>query len=164
MGMLATVGTYPVIPFVLAGIVFAVFFMLFRARTTYRQLLAIASHALLIPAAGTVLRVIGRGAGISFIKSDPAWSLTQRAVLSIDPYIVWMLIVIVVAASALDQQLPRIRAGMVLVGGYLALVFSSTAILHHQRDPNAITASAASTLVASNKQASTGNWQLATGN
>lgn len=134
MGMLATVGTYPVIPFVLAGIVFVVLTLLFRSKTSYRQLLAIASHAMLIPAAGTILRVIGRGAGIEFITPDPGWSFLLTAVLAIDPYIVWMLLVIGVAASAIDTRLSGIRTGAVLVIGYVALVFGTTALLHPPSD------------------------------
>lgn len=130
MGMIATIGTHPVIAFIVAAVVFAVAALIFRAQVSYRDLVAVASHALLIPALGTVIRVIGRAAGIEFIDADPGWPLLLRAFLSIDPYIVWMLIVMAVGAHALNVQVPRLRAGALLVGGYLALVFASTAILH----------------------------------
>ena len=130
MGMIATIGSHPVIAFIVAGIVFAVVTTLFRAQVSYREHLSLASHAMLIPAAGTVLRVLGRAAGIDFIESDPSWPLGLRTVASIDPYIVWMLVVIVIGAHALDPKLAKVRAGALLVGGYLALVIVSTALLH----------------------------------
>src|SRR5690606_23022316 len=111
MGMLATIATHPVIAFVVAGIALGVFSGIFRAKVTYREMLALAAHALLIPALGTVLRLIRRGAGVEFITSDPSWSLPLRALASIDPYIVWMLIVIVVAGHALSAKIPRAQAG-----------------------------------------------------
>ena len=130
MGMIATIGTHPVTAFMVAGIVFAVVALFFRTQVSYRDLVALASHALLIPAAGTLLRVIGRGAGMEFIDVDPGSPFALQAILSIDPYIVWMLIVMAIGAHVLNLRVPRTRAGAILVGGYLVLVFTSTAILH----------------------------------
>ena len=134
IAMLATVGTHPVIAFVVAGLALVLFTGIMRGSTTYRELLSLTSHAMLIPALGTLAAVIVRllAGPDSWFAPGEGTSLALRTLLSIDPLIVWMLIVIAVGAHGLDPRLSTGRSAAVLIAGYVLMVAASTAILHRE--------------------------------
>lgn len=139
MGMLATLGTHPFIALSIAGLLTLLFVIIGRARTTFGELLSLSSHALLIPALGTLIALVIRAIGVltrgdlaagAFYGPDDAPNLWVATLVSIDPFIVWMLVMLVIGMHALAPALSRRRAMLVLIGGYLLLVVGSTAWLH----------------------------------
>lgn len=138
MGILATVATHPLIAFTLAGILTLLFSVLGRGRASFQQYLALSCHALLIPALGTLIAIVLRwitgtssgtlGITALFNPSD-APNLFWAALLSTDPFIIWMLVVVAIGVHVFDPRHPRTVAAVVLIGGYLVLVAASTALL-----------------------------------
>jgi hypothetical protein len=136
MGMLATLGTHPVTAFVVAGIALVLFGILQRASVNYRELLSLTSHAMLVPALGTLLAIVvrlatgaDRGAA-AWYRPDESAGLLLRTLLAVDPFVIWMLAVLAIGAHGLDSRLSRGRAAALLVAGYLGFVLASSALLH----------------------------------
>jgi hypothetical protein len=141
MGMLATLATHPMIAFVLAGLLTAVFSIIGRGKGTYVDYLSLSSHALLIPALGTVFALLVRLATGTFGGADPfgtlvspdaAGSFLAAALISVDPFVVWMLFVMGVATSRIDGRRTTGRASLVLISGYLLSLLVTTALLHRE--------------------------------
>jgi hypothetical protein len=141
MGMLATLATHPMIAFILAGLLTGVFSILGRGRGTYIDYLSVSSHALLIPALGTLIALLVRLATGTFGGTDPfgtlvspdaAQSFVTAALVSVDPFIVWMLIVVGVATSRIDGRRSPRRVSLTLLSGYLAFLLVTTALLHRE--------------------------------
>jgi hypothetical protein len=139
MGLLATIATHPLIAFTLAGILTLLFSVLGRGRASFQEYLSLSSHGLLIPALGTLIAIAirlatGAATGSLGITAlfDPATApnLLSAALLSTDPFIIWMMGMVALAVHAFDPRHSRAVAVLVLVGGYLVFVFTSTALLH----------------------------------
>lgn len=139
IGMLATLATHPVVAATLAGALTLFFSIFGRGAGTYRDYLSLTAHAFLIPAVGTIAAVAirlagGPGSGDLTLGGlaggyGSAPGLMLAALLAIDPFIVWMLVVIGVGASYIDPRHSRVRSPLILLGVYFALVVASTAIL-----------------------------------
>ena len=128
LAMLATLATHPMIAFMLAGFLTVVFSVLGGGRGTYREYLSLSCHALLIPALGTILAIVARLI-MGLAGSDPfeLFDLEPRGLLSatalaIDPFVVWMLVVLGIATAQVDGRRQPWRAVLVLVGAYLVLL------------------------------------------
>jgi hypothetical protein len=128
MAMLGTIATHPVIAFVLAGLLTAVFSVFGRGRGSFMEYLSLTSHALLIPALGTLLMLAvtlllrATGSGDPFTWFQPEAGSGGKALsflFSIDPFVVWMLVVMGIGVSGFDGQRRAGTAVGVLMGGYL---------------------------------------------
>lgn len=136
LGMLATLGTHPVVAVVIAGAVTLLFVTFFRAPATFRDYLSLTSHALLIPAVGTIVSIAVRWIaggpllpGFTTVSGEPRGAF-EVGLLAIDPFVVWMMIALAFATHSLDPRRSRLQASLLLVGGYLLLVFASTALVN----------------------------------
>lgn len=139
MGMLATLATHPLIAFTLAGVLTLLFSVLGRGRASYQEYLALSAHGLLIPALGTLVAiairlVTGAATGslgvTAFFDPGDAPNLLVATLLATDPFIIWMMAAVAIGAHALEPRHPRAGTALLLIGGYLVLVFASTALLH----------------------------------
>lgn len=139
MGMLATLATHPLIAFTLAGVLTLLFSVLGRGRASYQEYLALSAHGLLIPALGTLVAiairlVTGAATGslgvTAFFDPGDAPNLLMATLLATDPFIIWMMAAVAIGAHALEPRHPRAGTALLLIGGYLVLVFASTALLH----------------------------------
>jgi hypothetical protein len=139
MGMLATIATHPLIAFTLAGILTLLFSVLGRGRASFQEYLALSAHGLLIPALGTLIAVAIRlvtGAatgslGITaFFDPADAPNLMIAVLLATDPFIIWMMAAVAIGAHSLEPRHSRPGTALLLIGGYLVLVLTSTALLH----------------------------------
>jgi hypothetical protein len=128
MAMLATLATHPMIAFMVAGFLTLVFSVLGGGRGTYREYLSLSCHVLLIPALGTILAVLVRlitgiaGADPFALFDLESRGLLAATVLSIDPFVVWMLVVLGIATAQVDGKREPWRAVVVLLGAYLVLL------------------------------------------
>ena len=133
--MLATLATHPVVAVVIAGAVTIVFGMFFRGPGTFRDYLSLTAHAILIPALGTILAILVRIAGAAgwapefLLGADESASLLVTVLYAIDPFVVWMLIVIAIGVNRLDPRRSTPRAAAILVFGYVALIAAGAALL-----------------------------------
>jgi hypothetical protein len=127
MAMLSAVGGHPILAFSLAGILSLVFTVLGGGRASYRQYLAVVSHALLIPALGTVLLLVARALGYATASFNLALlapglergGLALRLLAGIDPFTIWMLLVAAAGVAELDGRRSWRSAAAVLVLLYL---------------------------------------------
>jgi hypothetical protein len=134
LAMLATLTTHPLVAFSVAGVLTLVFGLLGGGGVAFRHMLALTSHAMLIPAAGTLLSTILRlSAGISFegswvdaILGDGAPGGVFGGVLSrLDPFILWSAIAAGIAMHELDPRRSRFAAAVIIIGLYVMLVVGS---------------------------------------
>jgi hypothetical protein len=139
IGMLATLATHPVVAVTLAGALTFIFSVIGRGAGTFRDYMSLTAHALLIPAVGTVVAGFVRLTGglsaggltlDSFMAAGDQGNLLLAALLSVDPFIIWMLVVLAIGVHGVDRRNSMTRAGILLIGAYLTLVVASTAILH----------------------------------
>lgn len=137
LAMLAALGTHPVIAFVVAAVITFTFTVAGRGSGTFRDYLSLTSHGLLIPAAGTllaaVLRVSGLGAGEIRLgallpRTEPP-NLSVAWLSEIDPFLLWMFVVLGLCAHHLDPKHSRTVAPLVLVAGYLLFALATAAII-----------------------------------
>jgi len=147
LAMLATIATHPILAFTVAGGITVLFSIVGGGRGTYRDFLSLTAHASLIPALGSVAAIAVRlAAGIG---ADATWTallprpaeapnLIAATLLGVDPFILWMLVVIAVGATVLDPRRSRMGASLLLIGVYVTLLLTSTALLHPElRDTEA---------------------------
>jgi len=138
LAMLGTLGTHPLVALTLAGVLTLVFTILGGGQGGFREFLSLTSHAMLIPAAGSVVAIVVRlstgmgpgGWGGAFVAPGDAPNLLLAALLSIDPFIIWMLVVIGIGIHGFDPRRSAPRATLLLVGTYFVVVVASTALLH----------------------------------
>jgi hypothetical protein len=127
----------PVVAFALAGALTLVFTILARGSATFRQYLAVVSHALLIPAAGAlVLTIAAALAGASSVTiasalglSPVSGSLALRSLAWLDPFVLWMLLVLAVGVEQLDARRSWGSAAAVLVMLYLVSAVARAAVI-----------------------------------
>jgi hypothetical protein len=136
MTMLGTLATHPMIAIFLAGFLTLVLSSAGGGAGSYRDYLSLASHGLLIPALGTLLALAIRiSTGISSGWGAPAplpdsgtGSLFETAALAVDPFVLWMLVVLALGAARFDGKRPTWRIGLLLVGAYILLVLGTSAL------------------------------------
>ena len=133
----SALAAHPLVAFGIAGLLTLVFRWLRHGRGTFRQYLAVASHALLISALGTLV-----GLALRFATGDPAAQPTVARLLSfagpglagngfldgLNVFSLWMLVVLGVAVAALDGRSSPFRPAIALVTVYLLLAGASTLI------------------------------------
>jgi hypothetical protein len=115
MAMISALVGHPILAFCLAGVLSLVFTVLGGGRASYRQYLAVVSHALLIPALGTLLLLGARALGHTY----DSFNLALRLLAGIDPFVVWMLLVAAVGVAELDGRRRWGSAAAILVLFYL---------------------------------------------
>lgn len=125
----ALVG-HPIVAFALAGILALIFTVLGGGRASFRQYLAVVSHALLIAAAGVLLRLLallvsGRrlpgGLGAAAPWLDPG-STAARLLTAVDPFVIWMVLVLAAGVEQLDGRRGWARAAVLLLALYIGTV------------------------------------------
>lgn len=135
LAMFSAVAGHPTLAFALAGVLTLAFSVLGGGAAKYRQYLSVVSHALLIPALGTILLLALRAAGYDpggFTLAPLApglepGSLGLRILAGIDPFTLWMLIVAAAGVAALDGRRSWPGAAAFLILLYL-LADLSTAL------------------------------------
>jgi hypothetical protein len=133
LAMLSALGGHPVLAFALAGVLSLCFSVLGGGAATYRQYLAVVSHALLVPALGTLILL-----GASAVASAPVsfnlallapglepGGLALRLLAGIDPFTVWMLLVCAAGVATLDRRRSWVSASALLLLLYFALDLST---------------------------------------
>jgi hypothetical protein len=136
LGMLTALATYPLFAIGLAGLLSLVVRMLGDQGTTFRDHLALASHAFLILALGSLLAIV-----LQRITGDPdafftpalflpdSESLPVRILAGIDLFTVWMLSVVSIWLGALNPRHGATRFALILLGLYLALNVATALLL-----------------------------------
>jgi hypothetical protein len=133
MAMMSAIAGHPILAFALAGLITLAFTVLGGGAGSYRQYLAVVSHALLIPALGTVLLIAANAvvsAPVSFNLALLAPGLSHgglalRLLAGIDPFTVWMLVVCAAGVAALDRRRSWAGASALLLLLYVALDLST---------------------------------------
>lgn len=130
LAMLSAAVGHPLIAFALAGLLSLAFTVAVDGRNTYVEHLALASHALLITALGTLVG-LALGYLVGPEHAHPSLGLLVpflergsaiRELLSlISPFTVWMLTVVALGVVRLDPRRSSAASLAILVGGYLAL-------------------------------------------
>ncbi len=138
LSMLATLATHPIVAFVLAATLTGVFTVLGRGHGSFPEYLSLVSHGLLIPAFGTLVMLAVRAAGnalgagdllMRFDSAGGAENGIAGSLLSVDPFIVWMLIVLGIGTSTFDgRRGPWVAAG-ILLAVYLGFLLLTRAVL-----------------------------------
>lgn len=129
LAMLSALVGHPLVAFALAGVLTLAFTVVPRGRNSFVEHLALASHALLIPALGSVVGlafryVSGAEAHVSLALLTPflaPGSMARELLALISPFTLWMLVVVAIGVARLDTRRTVTATASVLVGGYLAL-------------------------------------------
>jgi hypothetical protein len=127
LGMLTALVAHPLFALALAGLLTLLFGVLARGSLTFPVSLAMASHAFLIPALGSLLLVpLQRLTGNADATFTPGAlisgdSFLFHALSGFDLFTVWMLVVLAVWVGGLEPRIGRVRAAAVLLGLYLLL-------------------------------------------
>jgi ascorbate-specific PTS system EIIC-type component UlaA len=128
--------TYPLFALALAGLLSLAVRTLGDQGTTFRDHLALASHAFLILALGSLLAIV-----LQRITGDPdafftpalflpdSASLPVRILAGIDLFTVWMLSVVSIWLGALNPGHGATRFALILLGLYLALNVATALLL-----------------------------------
>lgn len=133
MAMLSALAGHPILAFGLAGVLVLIFTVLGGGGASYRTYLAVVSHSLLIPALGTLI-VIGAtalmqtplSANLAMLAPGlPEGSLAQRLLTGINPFIVWMLLILGLGVSEVDGRRRWMGASAILLLLYLLLDVST---------------------------------------
>lgn len=138
LAMLATIATHPILIFTLAGLLTLVFNVLSQGRAGFREYLSLAAHAMLVPALGSALVFVIRllagdlDARILAAVQRPAdeSSLLLASLSAVDPFVLWMMVVLAFGAHGFDERQSVPRSAAVLIAGYLMVVLITTALLH----------------------------------
>ncbi len=134
IAMLSTIATHPIVIVTIAGILTVIFGIVARGASGFREYLSLTAHGMLIPAFGSavvfLIRLIaGRfgGDGAELLPEGAGWGAAVAA--SIDPFAIWMLIVLGVGINRLDSRQPTGRSVAILLVGYMVLLAGSVAVL-----------------------------------
>ena len=131
LGMMAAGASHPLIAFAIGGLLTLLFSVIAGSRTTFRSHLAVASHALLIPAAGTVVglmvQLLGGGAEfqatVGQLGGLPPGGVFVTFLASLNLFTLWMLGVLAAGVAALDPRRRWLGAATVLLTLYLVLAW-----------------------------------------
>ena len=135
--VLSALAMHPLIAFGMAGVLTLVFTMIGRGRATFRQYLAVSSHALLITALGAVvgmaMRLLTADADaeptVATLLSFAGPAVARNAFLaSLNVFSLWMLLVLGVAVAVLDGRPSWVRPAAALLGVYMLLAGASVLI------------------------------------
>jgi hypothetical protein len=136
LAMLSALVGHPLIAFGVAGLLTLIFTVLGRGRVDFGRYLALVSHALLIPALGTLIFLaIGLATGrhmpdlAALAPGDGTDNLAQRLLGGVNPFHLWMLVVLGVGIGELDARRSWGGAAALLVGLYLGLNLATAALL-----------------------------------
>jgi hypothetical protein len=136
MAVLSAVVGHPMVAFALAGVLTLVFSVLGRGGASFRQYLAVVAHGLLIPAAGTLVvlgaaALAGRTAPFASALgfTTDAGSMAVRSLAWLDPFVLWMLLVLAVGVEQLDGRRSWGSAAAVLLVLYLASAVARAATI-----------------------------------
>jgi hypothetical protein len=135
--VLSALAMHPLVAFGMAGLLTLVFTAIGRGRATFRQYLAVSSHALLITALGAVV-----GIAMRIVTADPDAAPTVGRLLSLvapaaarnaflsslNVFSLWMLLVLGVAVAVLEGRPSWVRPAAALLGGYMLLAGASVLI------------------------------------
>jgi hypothetical protein len=127
MSMMATLATHPMVAFVIAGLVTGLFTFLGRGRGSFLEYLSLVSHGLLIPAFGTLVVLAAQVIGSIFGAGDGGG--LGSLPLGLDPFIVWMLIVVGIGTSHFDQRRAPAAAIGILLAVYLGFLLLLRVVL-----------------------------------
>jgi hypothetical protein len=138
IGLLGTLATHPLVAFTIAGGLTLVFTIVGRGTASFLEFLSLTAHAFLIPAAGTLITMlirlaVGATGGLtlaSLVDPGDAANLATGVLVRLDPFLLWMLVVIAIGMREIDRRRSAAAAGAVLIGAYLLLLVASTALLH----------------------------------
>jgi hypothetical protein len=138
MAMLATIATHPILIVTLAGLLTLVFSVLSEGRAGFREYLSLAAHAMLIPALGSALvftiRLLAGDLDARILaavgRPPDEGSLLLASLSAVDPFVIWMMVVLAFGAHGFDERHSLPRATAVLIGGYLLVVLMTTALLY----------------------------------
>jgi hypothetical protein len=129
MGAIGALIVQPVVTFGIAGALTLVFSLILGGRATYRQHLAVVAHALLITTAGALL-ALGLGAtfgqvvhfslalAVPFLEEG---TYLYRVLEGIDVFALWMVSVMGLGVSVLDDRRSWASAAGILLGVFLAI-------------------------------------------
>lgn len=128
LAMLSALAMHPLLVLAVAGLLTLLFGVLGGGRAEFRQYLAVAAHALLVAAAGSLLAIPLRWATGD---ADAGWSLgwlmpAQHPFLAVllsalDPFVLWTLALLALGASQLEPRFSWGRAFAALLGSYLGV-------------------------------------------
>jgi hypothetical protein len=130
LAMLSAVVGHPLIAFALAGLLTLTFSLVPGGRNTFVEHLSLSSHALLIPALGTVVGfALGYLAGPEHMHPSlallvpflPTGTPVLEYLALISPFTLWMLVVVAIGVGRLDPRRSSASSTAILVGAYLVL-------------------------------------------
>lgn len=137
LAMLSALVGHPLIAFAVAGLLTLIFTVLGRGGVDFGRYLAVASHALLIPALGMLVALAaGLATGRLVVldlaalapgTGDDGWA--RRLLLGVNPFHLWMLVVLGLGVGELDAKRSWISATALLVGLYLGLNLATAALV-----------------------------------
>jgi hypothetical protein len=138
IAMLGTLATHPLVVVTLAGLMTLIFSILGGGSGSFREFLSLTSHASLIPAAGSLLAIVIRilaggeagGWAGTFLEPADAPNALVAALLSLDPFVVWMLVILGLGVHVFDPRRSAVRASLLLVGVYVLMLLATAALLY----------------------------------
>lgn len=136
MALFSALVGHPMLAFAAAGVLTLLFRVIARGEGSFRQYLSIASHGLVILSLGMLFANVLRA-----LTGDPALlptvgalsgaasdGLTGGVLHGLHLFTIWMLVMLGIAAAALEPRLRRGTATAWLLGGYVALVVTGAAL------------------------------------
>lgn len=130
LAMLSALVGHPLIAFVLAGLLALIFGVIARGRASFPEYLSLSSHALIIAGLGMLVAVVlqhltgdpdaypSLAAAAPFLRSG---STVRDYLELINPFTLWMIVVLGLGVAALEPRLSRPVPTVVLLGGYLVI-------------------------------------------
>lgn len=134
LGMMSALVGHPMIAFALAGVLTLVFTVVTRGSIRFIEHLSLVSHALLILALGDLLAIAvraatgGSGDQLSLAPVGDLFaadSLPREVLTLINPFHLWMLVVLAIGIATLDARRARGSSLAILIGGYVALALGT---------------------------------------
>lgn len=137
MASLSALAGHPVLAFLVAGLLTLVFSVIGRGQTSFRQYLAMVSHALIITGVGMLIAVLlrivtGNADSLPTIGglvpglSDA--SVVGRILGGFNFFTLWMLAVLAIGVATAESRFTRARTTAILWGGYAVLVVTTAIV------------------------------------
>lgn len=128
LGMISALAMHPMVVFAAAGVLALLFSVLLRGEARYLQYLAIASHASLITALGTLVASAvallrgaePRGVTPALLPGLEPGSFAFRLLDGLDLFTIWALVVAALGVSLVNRRRSFASAAALLLGLYLA--------------------------------------------
>ncbi|HET7274615.1 MAG TPA: YIP1 family protein [Longimicrobiaceae bacterium] len=136
MAVLGVAVANPTAAFAVAGILTLVFSLLGGGPATYRQFLAATTHSLLIVSLGTLIGIVMQlaglpGSSIALLLLEPLLGpgSTVAAILqNLNFFLLWMILVLGLAVSKLDDRRSWPVAASVIFGLYLVFALATSSV------------------------------------